>query len=186
MKIKNITFFGYSESKPEDLLYKEVFQTGKLLAKAGYTIINGGGPGTMRAATEGAQAGGGRAVGVTFYPKDAPNFEGRDLENPIDKEIITENYLERTLTLIEQGDVFVIFKGGTGTISEFGMAWGLARLYYGKHKPIIFYGSFWHEILESLAENMFMRPEEVKVYQIVDSPEEVVSAVQRLAKEHKQ
>lgn len=180
MTIKNITFFGYSESKPENLLYKEVFQAAKLLAEAGYTIVNGGGPGTMRAASEGAKAGKGMAIGVTFYPAGATHFEGRDLANPIDKEIVAANYVERTLTLIDMGDVFIIFKGGTGTISEFAMAWGLARIYYGNHKPMIFYGSFWHEILESLGRNMYLRPEELRVYRIVDSPEEVVEAVKKL------
>ena len=180
MTIKNITIFGYSETKRDDPLYQDVFQTAKLLAQAGYTIINGGGPGTMRAASEGAKAGDGMAIGVTFYPAGATHFEGRDLENPIDKEIVAANYVERTLTLIDMGDVFVIFKGGTGTISEFAMAWGLARLYYGNHKPMIFYGSFWHEILESLGRNMLLRKEELKVYHIIDSPKEVLEVVRKL------
>jgi len=181
MTIKNITIFGYSEAKPGESLYQDCFQTAKLLAQEGYTIVNGGGPGIMRAASEGAKAGGGMAIGVTFYPSGTTHFEGRDLENPLDKEIVTKNYLERTLTLIDMGDVFVIFKGGTGTISEFGMAWGLAKLYYGSHKPMIFYGSFWHEILESLGRNMCLRPEELQVYRIVDSPEEVLEVIKRLA-----
>jgi len=180
MIIKNVTVFGYSEAKPKDPLYQEVYETAKLLAQAGYTIVNGGGPGLMRAASEGAKDGGGMAIGVTFYPSGATHFEGRDLGNPVDKEIVTANYLERTLTLIEMGDVFVIFKGGTGTISEFAMAWGLARIYYGSHKPIIFYGSFWHEILESFGRNMFLRPEELQVYRIVDSPKEVLETVKKL------
>lgn len=180
MNIKNITIFGYSGAKQDDTLYQEVFQTAKLLAKNGYTIVNGGGPGTMQAASEGAKAGGGITIGVTFYPAGATHFEGRDLQNPIDKEIVTANYIERTLTLIEMGDIFVIFNGGTGTISEFGMAWGLARLYYRQHKPIIFYGHFWYEILEGIAKNMLLRDEELRVYRIVDTPEEVLAVIKQL------
>ena len=36
----------------------------------------------------------------------------------------------------------MVFNGGTGTISEFGMAWGLARLYFGNHKPMVLFGRF--------------------------------------------
>jgi len=52
------------------------------------------------------------------------------------------NYVERTLKLLELGEIYVIFNGGTGTISEFGMAWGLARLYFGNHKPMVLFGQF--------------------------------------------
>jgi predicted Rossmann-fold nucleotide-binding protein len=132
----------------------------------------------MRAVSEGAKAAKGKAIGVTFYPKDITNFEGRDPKNPIDKEIITKNYLERTLKLLELGDAYVVFRGGTGTISEFGMAWGLARLYFGHHKPLILYGSFWNDIIKSFERNMRIRPEDLKVYKVVDTPEEVYKAIQ--------
>lgn len=179
--IKRITIFGFSETKPEDPLYKEVFEVAKLLAKAGFTIVNGGGPGLMKAATEGAKAGGGKTIGICFKPEGTVHFEGRDPTNRVDKEIKTSNYVERTLKLLEYGDCYVIFKGGTGTISEFGMAWGLARLFFGRHKPLILYGAFWHEILEAFGKNMFLREEELRVYRIVDSPKEVLEAVREFS-----
>ena len=123
-KFKNITIFGYADAKEDDQVWKDAFATSKLLAENGYTIVNGGGPGVMKASTLGAKEGGGKVIGVSFYPKNAPNFEGRDLTNPIDEEIKTEHYLGRTLKLLGMGDVYVTFKGGTGTISGFGMAWG--------------------------------------------------------------
>jgi uncharacterized protein (TIGR00725 family) len=174
---RNIAFLGYSESKETDLEYSSAYETAKLLARSGYTIVDGGGPGVMEAASLGARAGGGKTIGVTFYPKNIANFEGRTMTNPLDKEIITQNYLERTLTLLSTGHMYVFFNGGTGTISEFGMAWGLARLYFGHHKPLILYGDFWNNIIGTFRENMRLRPEELDVYKIVNSPEKVLKAL---------
>ena len=131
----------------------------------------------MRAVSEGAKAAKGTAIGVTFYPKDITNFEGRDPQNPFDVEIKTKNYLERTLKLLELGDAYVVLKGGTGTISEFGMSWGLARLYFGHHKPLILYGEFWNNIIDAFVKNMRIRPEELKVYKVVNTPEEALRAL---------
>ncbi len=176
-KIRQISYFGFADAKPGDPLYQEAYEVSKFLTSKGFVAINGGGPGTMRAVSEGAKAAGGTAIGVTFYPKDITNFEGRDPQNPIDIEIKTKNYLERTLKLLELGDVFVIFRGGTGTISEFGMAWGLARLYFGHHKPLILYGEFWNSVIKGFVDNMRIRPEELKVYRVVNSPQEAYEAV---------
>ena len=97
--------------------------------------------------------------------------------NILDKEIKKSNYLERTLKLLELGDAYIIFRGGTGTISEFGMAWGLARLYFGRHKPLILYGSFWDNIIKAFVDNMRIRSEEMKTFKIVNSPEEAYEAI---------
>lgn len=181
--INQIAIFGYADSQNGDSLYKKVFNVAKELAKSGYTVVNGGGPGLMRAASEGAKEEGGKVVGVTLYPTDMDNFEGRDPKNLLDEEIKTKTYVERTLTLMREGQVYVIFKGGTGTISEFGMAWGLARLYFGHHKPLILYGSFWKKIIKAFKDNMLLRPEELKVFKIVDSPKEVLLAIKDFEEE---
>jgi len=177
-RIKKLAFLGFADAPVEDPLYKEAFEVAKVVAESGFTVINGGGPGVMRAATLGAQAGGGKTIGVTFYPKDIALFEGRDKENTIDEEVVTKNYLERTLKLLELGDAYVIFKGGTGTISEFGMAWGLAKLYYGHHKPLVLYGQFWENIIAAFIANMRIRPEDLKVYRIAKTPQDVVEEIE--------
>ncbi len=181
--IQDIAIFGYADTDENDRLYQSVYKVAKELAKAGYTVVNGGGPGVMLAATLGAKAGGGKVIGVTLYPKDMKEFEGKDPENMLDVEIKTNSYIERTLTLMKEGQVYVVFKGGTGTISEFGMAWGLARLYFGHHKPLILYGKFWKKIIAAFKENMALRPEELKVFKIVDEPEEVLEAIEEFEKE---
>lgn len=175
--IKTVTCLGFADARPEDLLFKEAYDVGKILAENKYVVANGGGPGVMRASTEGAKSVGGKVIGVTFYPKDVANFEGRDKNNKIDEEIKTENYLARTMKLLEVGQAYVIFRGGTGTISEFGMAWGLARLYFGHHKPLILYGKFWESIIAAFISHMRMRPEEFQVYRIVRTPQEVIESL---------
>lgn len=177
-KIRQISYFGFADASPGDPLFQEAYECSKFLTSKGFVAINGGGPGVMRAVSEGAKEAKGTAVGVTFYPKDVANFEGRDKNNPFDIEIKCKNYLERTLKLLEMGDAYVIFKGGTGTVSEFGMAWGLARLYFGHHKPLILYGSFWNNIIKAFTENMRTRPEELEVFRVVTNPEEAYKAIQ--------
>ncbi|MEK7127634.1 MAG: LOG family protein [Patescibacteria group bacterium] len=184
MKIKNVAFLGYADAKPGDAEYDAAKEAARILAQNGYTIVNGGGPGVMRAATEGAHAGGGRAIGITYYPEGViEHYEGRDQENKFDDEIITDTYVERTLRIMSYSDVYIIFNGGTGTISEFGMAWGLARIHFGNHRPLILFGEFWHNIIEAIGKNMRLRPEELKVYHIVTSPEEVLIKIKSLEDE---
>ena len=178
-----MAFLGFADCKPDDWEYDQAFQSAKVLAENGYVIVNGGGPGIMRAATEGAHAGHGKAVGITFYPErkeGAEFFEGRDPDNHFDEEMKTTTYVERTLKIMDVADVYLIFNGGTGTISEFGMAWGLARLHFGHHKPLMLYGHFWHEVIEAIGKNMRLRAEELKVYHIVTSPEEVLLKIKSL------
>jgi len=176
-KIVNITFLGYADAKEADDPFRAAYATAALCAAEGYTIVNGAGPGIMKASTLGAHSAEGKVIGVTFFPKDIAFFEGRDKTNKVDELIVERNYLERTLKLLALGQIFVIFNGGTGTISEFGMAWGLARLHFGHHKPLILYGDFWQEIIFAFTRGMYIRAEERQVYKIVSKPRQVVEAI---------
>ncbi len=179
VEIKNITFLGYADAKEVDDPYRAAFKVAALCAKEGYTVVNGAGPGIMKASTLGAHSAGGKAIGVTFYPgSDVLFFEGRDKSNEVDQLIVEKNYLERTLRLLALGQIYVIFNGGTGTISEFAMAWGLARLHFGHHKPLILYGDFWQEIIFAFTRGMYIRSEERQVYKIVNKPEQVIVAIE--------
>lgn len=178
--VKNIAFFGDSEVSSSDPVYKDAFDIAKLLAEKGYTIVDGGGPGVMDAATKGAESVGGETIAVTFYPKDATGFEGRYLGNVTDVEIKTSNYVERTFKLLEHGDVFIIFKGGTGTISEFGMAWALAKLYYGHHKPFILFGEFWFPVIDAIKTHLNIGADELDVFTIVDEKSKVLPAIEHV------
>ena len=63
--IRNIAFFGDAEVPKTDPVYKESFAIAKILAKHGFTIVNGGGPGVMNASTQGAKAVGGYTIGFS-------------------------------------------------------------------------------------------------------------------------
>ncbi len=181
-KIQKVTFLGYADAKENDELFRSAFEVGKLCAQSGYVVVNGGGPGVMKAATMGAKSVGGKTIGITFFPKDLPLFEGRDETNTVDELIVEDNYVKRTLKLLEYGHAFVFFNGGTGTISEFAMAWGLARLYFGHHKPLILYGDFWQEIIFAFTKSMYIRPEERQVFKVVNKPEDVILAISEFEK----
>jgi len=181
--IKNIAFFGFSDFKKTSEEYKKAFGVAQDLAKKGYTIVNGGGGGIMDASTQGAESVGGETLAITFSPKDAPGFEGKYVANQVDKEIKAGNYIERMFKLLEHADCFIIFKGGTGTISEFGTTWVLARLYYPHHKPFILYGKFWKPIIEVLRAEMKIREEAFKVFKVVESQEGILEAIKEFEKE---
>ncbi len=182
--LKNVTFFGYAESHTDDAEYIGAYKSAQQVAKSGRTVINGGGPGVMYAASKGAKDAGGRVEVVYYVPANATHFEGRH-EPTIqfaDKEYQEANYIERTRKLIELGDAYVVFNGGTGTVSEFAMAWCIARLYFGHHKPLIFYGAFWKNILDAFWNNMRVREEEYRVFKYAVTPEQVVQHLDEFEK----
>lgn len=180
--IKNIAFFGDADITESNETYTSAFKLAEILAKEGYTIVNGGGPGVMEAATNGAEINGGQTITVTFDPTNAPGFEGRYVGNVPDEEIVTTNYIERMFKLMEMGDIFIIFKGGTGTISEFGTAWVLAKLYYGCHKPFILFGDFWIEIIDVLKKNLYLDSNEMSVFEIARRVEDVPLIISKFEK----
>ncbi len=182
-KIEKIVFLGGASWENDSKVFKEAYDTAKLLAENGYKIMNGGGPGVMRAATMGAKAAGQNVIVVTYHPnKKKANYEGVDPENPFDDEIVTLDYFDRTKVMLQNNDVHIVFNGSTGTISELGMSWASSRIHEGNHKPIILFGSFWEEIVESIKKNMLMRPGEIELLQICSTPEEVLSYIQKLDK----
>ena len=172
MQVNNISVFGCACTDEHDELFKEVIGVTKLLAEHGYKITNGGGPGLMYAATHGAKDAKGETEVVYYEPKFASKFKGGASENIADKSSIYANYFDRTRKLIELGDIYLVLKGGTGTISEFGMVWGIAKLYFGHHKPVVVYGEFWNNIIKVMKENMCIRPEEIKVIKVAKDAKE--------------
>ncbi len=184
--IKRVAIFGSADITESSPVYKDAFEAAKLLASEGKLIVDGGGPGVMQAATMGAKSVGGHTLAVTFYPTDAPNFEGRFTENVVDKEIRTKNYIERMFTLMDNADAFVIFKGGTGTLSEWTTAWLLAHLYYGHHKPFVLYGEWWHEVIEMVKKYFFIEGPELHVFKIAKNAQEMLYSFDEFEAEMKE
>ncbi len=181
--IKRVAFFGDGEAKTKDGHFQGAMKVARLLAEKGYIIVNGGGPGVMKAATLGAKEGGGKVEVVVLDKKREPgNYEGRDEVNVkmADKVIETRDYSERISKLIELADAFVIFKGGTGTISEIGMAWSAAKFDYGKHEPLIFFGKFWKKIIGDLIKVLKLEKKEREVVTVVEKAEEVLVVLEKI------
>jgi uncharacterized protein (TIGR00730 family) len=181
--IQSIALFGSADVDNKHPLYQEAFNVARYLAYQGKVVIDGGGPGVMEAATLGAQSAGGRTLGVTFYPKDMPEFEGRSEGNKVDIEIKTANYIERMFGLMDKADAFICFQGGTGTLSEWATAWLLAHLYYGNHKPLILYGEFWGKFMKTVIDNFFISEKELQVYRIAKDEAELITALNEFEKE---
>jgi uncharacterized protein (TIGR00730 family) len=172
--IKSVTIFGGAVLEKKEYDYHEAYHVAKACAEAGLIVVDGGGPGVMQAATMGAKSMGGHTLAVTFYPTNAPNFEGRYEDNVVDREIKTKNYIERMFTLMDNADAFVIFKGGTGTLSEWATAWLLAHLYYGNHKPFILYGEWWHEVIDVIRKHFLIDGPEMQVFKIAKDTQEML------------
>ena len=178
--IKKVAFFGDAMVKKNDEVYRLAFETAKLLAKNDYMIVDGGGPGVMEAATLGAKEAGGGVELVVLDPRKEPdNYEGTDRKNEdrANTILITDNYEARMDKLVEVADAYIIFKGGSGTLSEVGLVWELAKFEYGHQKPLIFVGKEWEAVVKSIIDNMGFENKEKRVVTTVEKPEEVLEAL---------
>jgi predicted Rossmann-fold nucleotide-binding protein len=106
-----------------------------------------------------------------------PEFEGRYSGNEPDLEIQTTDYISRMFGLIEESDAFIIFQGGTGTLSEWATVWLMAHLQYGNHRPIILYGDFWPNFMKVVKENFYVDEKEQSLYKFANSVDEVMQAL---------
>jgi uncharacterized protein (TIGR00725 family) len=179
-KIKRVAFFGDADLSERDNAYKSAFETARLLATNGYIVVNGGGPGIMKASTEGAALVNGKVELVIIDPNKEPgNYEGSVVENLkyATKVYKTTNIGERVEKLVEIADAFVIFKGGTGTLAEVGLVWELAKFDFGHHEPLIFVGKEWEVIVKDIINKMHFEEKEKRVVVTVEKPEEVLKAI---------
>ena len=138
-----ITIFGTARAEPDQSIYKTAYDTGKLLARAGFTIANGGYGGTMLAAAQGAAEAGGQTIGVTCSV-----FDGKANEY-VSRQIVTNSLQERLGKLIELGTAYVVLPGGTGTLLELAFIWELKNKgFFKTERPIILLGEFWKPLIE--------------------------------------
>ena len=177
--IRTAAFLGGHQIQPDSQDFIWARDTAKLCAKAGLTVINGGGPGIMRASTQGAHDGGGQVLAITTYygGYGRSDYEGVDKENTFDKEIIATDYFERTEKLLRMGDVHLFFRGTQGTLSEFAMSWEVSLLHKGNNKPIILFGDFWKGILTAIEREMYIKQGTDLLYKIVNSAEEAMDII---------
>lgn len=169
MPIKTVTIFGTSRAKPGDSVYALALETGRLLARAGFAIANGGYGGTMLAAAQGASEAGGEIIGVTCSA-----FKAR-ANKYVTREIATNSLDERLDTLIDLGQAYVTLPGGTGTLLELAKVWELRNKGFSKpDKPIILLGEFWKPLVELLATD---NPDCGRYVEPADDPEQAVKLI---------
>ena len=179
--INKIAFLGGAAWKENDQTYKDAYETAKLVAQNGYEIVNGGGPGVMRASTYGARAGKGKVLAVTYHPnKPKRHYEGTDPLNIPDEEVVTLDYFDRTKVMLQNTDLHIVFNGSLGTLSELGMTWISSWIHEPNKKPIILYGLFWQDIVNALAVHMCISAEEIKILKILGSPTEVLEYIKSI------
>lgn len=142
-----VTIFGTARAKPGDAAYELAFETGGLLAGAGFVIANGGYGGTMEAAARGARQQDGKVIGVTC------SAFARSSANPyVTRDITTDTLQQRLEKLVELGSAYIVLPGGTGTLLELAHVWELKNKgFLNRNKPIIIIGDFWKPLLELIA-----------------------------------
>jgi len=152
---------------------------GKKLAKEGFPIITGGGPGVMEAANRGAQEGEGLSVGLNI---EIP-FEQQP--NPyVDKLISFRYFFVRKVMFVKYSIAFIILPGGFGTMDELFEALTLIQTHKIKPFPVFMVGKeYWKGLTDWVKETMLgtgkILPADLDILHIVDSDEEVVEGVKR-------
>lgn len=140
--MSKITAFGSSSCPADSQLYNDAIEVCSYLASEGYSIVTGAYYGIMEAALFGAFSYNVDRIGVTteFYKNKLPN---KYVKSPIN----SEDYNDRLLKLIELGDNYIVFDGGTGTLLELSYIWAMKSRGELKNKKIILFGSNWYNLL---------------------------------------
>ncbi len=146
MNKKVIAVFGSGVIKENSQQFRIACETGCLLAKAGFTVANGGYQGSMLASAKGAKEAGGNTVGVT-------TDDFGSAKNPfIDQEIRKKTWQERLHQLIKLADGYVVLDGGTGTLTEFMVVWEMGNKGFQK-KPVVILGRYIRSGVKTLKQN---------------------------------
>ncbi len=146
----SVTIFGSARVKPEDPDYQAATRTAYLLAKAGFGVITGGGPGIMEAANKGAQEGENASIGCNI---ELPFEQGSN--QYLDISLDFRYFFVRKTMFIKYAEAFVIFPGGFGTMDELFEALTLIQTKKVSHFPIILYNSkYWGGLIQWIRESM--------------------------------
>ena len=173
----SVTIFGSARIKPGDPTYEAAVATARLLAKAGFGIITGGGPGIMEAGNRGAQDGENLSIGCNI---ELP-FE--QFANPyLDISLDFSYFFVRKTMFIKYSSAFIIFPGGYGTMDELFEALTLIQTNKVSHFPVILYDSqYWSGLVDWMRNTMLARgmisPHELDLLRISDDPEEICHLV---------
>ncbi|HEX2913846.1 MAG TPA: TIGR00730 family Rossman fold protein [Chloroflexia bacterium] len=185
---KSVTFFGSARLQENHPYYQMARELGFRLAKQGYTIVTGGGPGIMQAGNQGAWEAGGDSVGLNIQlPKE-------QRVNPYVKQSQSFHYFfSRKVMLDFSAEAYVFFPGGFGTLDEFFELITLVQT--GKMErttPIIMMGRAYWEPLTKWMESELLNTvltiaaDDLKLWHLTDDIDEAVKIITSQVEEQQQ
>ncbi len=174
-----VSIFGSARTKGTNPWYKQAEKTASLLAKEGYAVITGAGPGIMEAGNKGVSKVKGTSIGLNI---DLP-YEQKP--NRYVKRLISFHYFFcRKFMFVKYAQAYVIFPGGFGTLDEFFESITLIQTKRMGEIPVILFGSkFWNGLVDwfkqSVLKEKNIDPEDLNIFQVVDTPEDVVNVIKK-------
>ncbi|MBW2566226.1 MAG: TIGR00730 family Rossman fold protein [Deltaproteobacteria bacterium] len=175
-----VSIFGSSRVRPGDEHYENAVLIARQLARNGFNVMTGGGPGIMEAANKGAKEGGAKSVGANIaLPLEQAGNPYADIK-------LEFNYFfVRKVMLIKYAQAYIGMPGGFGTLDEVFEALTLIQTKRIKPFPVILVGSeywngLWDWIRSNLLERKMISSEDMDLVTILDDPDEVVRAVKRV------
>jgi uncharacterized protein (TIGR00730 family) len=176
-----VTVFGSARFTEEHASYVLAREIGQRLARAGFTVMTGGGPGIMEAANRGAKEAGGYSVGC--------NIELPEEQKPnpyVDRWVTFRHFFVRKLMLVKYSYAFIAMPGGFGTLDEIFETATLIQTHKIKDFPLIVVGKeYWQPLLDflhgRLVEAKTIDPIDADRILVTDSAEEAVRLAQDAA-----
>ncbi len=173
-----VTIFGSARFKEGHPYYEVTNKLSGEIAKLGFTIMTGGGPGLMEAANKGAKAVGGKSVGcnIVLPVEQHPNAY-------LDKWVNIRYFFVRKTLLIKYSYAFIVMPGGFGTLDEYFEALTLIQTKKISEFPIVIFDSVFHKELivhiEFMKSKSTISAAEAQIYLVTDSIEEAVRYIQQ-------
>jgi uncharacterized protein (TIGR00730 family) len=171
-----ITIFGSARFKEDHPHYESARTLAGLIAKKGFTIMTGGGPGIMEAANRGAVEVGGKSVGCNIVLP----FE-QDPNPYLQKFTNIRYFFVRKVLLLKYSYGLVAMPGGFGTIDELFEVLTLIQTTMIKRYPVVIFGREYHkrllEYMDDMIESGTISPEDIDLFIVTDSAEEAVEFI---------
>lgn len=174
---KTVTFFGSARTLSTETDYQNAYNLAKEIAKLGYAIVTGGGPGIMEAGNKGAFEVDGNSIGLTIQ------LPTEQVINPyINKNLNFEYFFTRKVSLTYAAEAYIYFPGGFGTLDELFEILTLVQTNKIERVPIILFGSYFWNPLETFIRELLLKNEKIheadmKLFIITDSIGEVIEIV---------
>ncbi|HDL90191.1 MAG TPA: TIGR00730 family Rossman fold protein [Thermodesulforhabdus norvegica] len=175
-----VSIFGSARVKPGDETYEKAVIIARELAKNGFNIITGGGPGIMEAGNKGAAEGGAKSVGLNIQLpfEQAPNEYAN-------VKLQFRYFFVRKVMFIKYAQAYVGMPGGFGTLDEIFEALTLIQTKRLKSFPVILVGSdYWNGLIDWIKETLLKRnyisPDDLDIITVMDDPYDAVRMIKRL------